>query len=104
MGQLAKDTLSNRLIALTELIPLKKGKFVSSMEIGGMVGCYQDVRLMGNQTVSMRSNFIYNLTLLRQHLRTPIALEGKDWLTTILTASNPHSSSKTYNFGSRPPA
>lgn len=105
MNQLTKESFANRLISLAELIPLKKGKFVSSMEIGGMIGSFQDVKLVGSQVVNMRSNFIANLALIRQHFRTPIAIEGRDWLTTVLNTSNPQppATTRSYNFHNHSP-
>jgi hypothetical protein len=54
-----------------------------------VVGCFQDIKLVEDQVVSMRSNFIANLSLIRQHLKSPMAIQGKDWLTTILSVSSP---------------
>jgi hypothetical protein len=83
-------------------VPLRKGRFVSSLEIGGVLDCFQDVQLIGNQVVSMRANFIANLALIRRHMKSPVALSGRDWLTTILTASSPKPA-RSYNFSSRAP-
>lgn len=88
-GVLVRDIFANRLICLSELIPTRKGSFVSSIDSGTILKSYQDIQLIGEYVVNMKSNFIYNLSLIRRHFDSTISIDGRDWLTTILKASNP---------------
>lgn len=88
LGPLVKEIFNNKLIHLTELVPLKKGKFTTSLDSFGTVGI-KEITVVGDSRVNLKSNFIYNLNLIRRLFGSTIVIQGNDWITTILKTSNP---------------